>query len=132
MDWIGIGALVVSVLLWLFNPSPIRRRLGLEKPLPPPPYYVAGSQLDHLRQDPIVAPVLPADLSRLHWVLVLRPGRCQGQRADGPAGGVAGALTAELARRARLRSSTVLAPPHLAPASTAGCGRLFGCGRSRR
>ena len=35
MDWIGIGglaigsiALVVSVVLWLFNPAPIRQRLA--------------------------------------------------------------------------------------------------------
>jgi len=68
MDSIGIAALVVSVLLWLFNPSPIRRRLGLEKPPPPPPYCVRRAQIDGLRKDPVIAPVLPGDDSRLHWV----------------------------------------------------------------
>ncbi len=75
MDWVGIVALLVSVLIWLFDPSPIRRRLGLEKPPPPLPYYVVGSQIDSLRKDPIVAPVLPADQSRLHWVLDERRAR---------------------------------------------------------
>jgi hypothetical protein len=96
MDWIGIAALVVSVLLWLFNPSPIRRWLGLEKPPPLPPYYVAGSQVDKLRRDPLVAPVLPADESRLRWVL-------DGRQARAIAEGFSPLLT-EAGEEIRLRS----------------------------
>src|SRR5262245_33554107 len=68
MGWIQVAGLVVAVLgLALAFPA-VRRWLRMEKPPPPPPYYVRRAYMDELRRDPLVAPVLPADDSRVHVV----------------------------------------------------------------
>lgn len=68
MDWIGFAALILSALLWLFNPAPLRRRLGLEAPPAPPPHFTAGTDIAILRRDPVVAAVIPSDPDRrLAW-----------------------------------------------------------------
>ena len=68
MDWIGFAALILSALLWLLNPAPLRRRLGLEARPAPPPHFTAGTDIAILRRDPVVAVVIPSDPDRrLAW-----------------------------------------------------------------
>lgn len=65
VDVVGILALVVSVLLWLFNPHPIRTRLGLEpKPEPEPHYVLRADVTGH----PVLGPVWSENRGGLEWV----------------------------------------------------------------
>lgn len=71
MDWIGFAALVLSFVLWLFNPAPLRRLLGLEKPAPPPPVYAAGMQDELMRLNREIDEVLTPEIVPLtSWVSV--------------------------------------------------------------
>ena len=71
--WLGVAALVVSIALWLFNPHPLRRRLGLEPRPEVPPIFARDADLTNLLQHSEIAPLLPSDLAdSIGWQLETR------------------------------------------------------------
>jgi hypothetical protein len=74
----AVGILVV-LGVWLVDPVPVRRWLGLEKPPPPEPHYTQALQIEQLRADPNVARVLPPDGVPLQWTVIEDRGRLEAQ-----------------------------------------------------